>query len=251
MRDRSFLRPGVPRASRPSRAPLLLWLVFFSAAGGATWRYLHGPQLLLSRFEIEGTRRAHTRELMASLTPFEGRNLLLINLLPVAASVERVPWVARVTVTKQFPNALRVAVTEKTPIALLRRGPSLFWLGTEGEVIAPFEPREEAGDFPLVDAPEDRLADAARLLVDLQSQLPAYASSLSEIQALPTGGFSLTDSTLRVPVRVEIGSAAVRIRQLLSMSSEIEARGLAPRFIDLRFERRIVLSGTFENGRSI
>lgn len=251
MRDRSFLRPGVPRASRPSRVPLLLWLVFFSAAGAATLRYLRSPELSLSRFEIEGTRRAHTRELMAALTPFEGRNLLLLNLLPVASSVERVPWVARVTVTKQFPNALRVAVREKTPIALLRRESSLFWLDTEGSVIAPFEPREEAGDFPLVEAPPERLADAARLIVELQTALPAYASSLSEVRCLPSGGFSLTDSTLRVPVRVSSGNAAARIRDLLAISSEIEARGLAPRSIDLRFDRRIVLSGTFEEGRSI
>lgn len=251
MRDRSFLRPGVPRASRPSRIPLLLWLVFFSAAGAATWRYLHGPKLSLSRFEIEGTRRTHTRELMAALSPFEGRNLLLLNLLPVASSVERVPWVARVTVTKQFPNSLRVAVREKTPIALLRREASLFWLGAEGDVIAAFEPREEAGDFPLVEAPEDRLIDAARLLVDLQSQIPAYASSLSEVRALASGGFSLTDSTLRVPVAVTSASAAARIRELLALSSEFEARGITPRSIDLRFDRRVVLSGAFEDGRSI
>jgi cell division protein FtsQ len=215
------------------------------------WRYLHGPELSLSRFEIEGTRRAHTRELMAALAPFEGRNLLLLNLLPVASSVEKVPWVARVTVTKQFPNALRVAVREKIPVALLRRESALFWLGADGDVIAPFEPREEAGDFPLVEAPPDRLVDAARLLIDLQSELPAYASSLSEVRAIPSGGFSLTDSTLRVPVRVASGNAARQIRGLLAMAAEIESRGLAPRSIDLRFDRRIVLSGAFDDGRSI
>ncbi|HET9795275.1 MAG TPA: FtsQ-type POTRA domain-containing protein, partial [Thermoanaerobaculia bacterium] len=133
-----FLRPGIARASRPSRAwTILFWAAAAAAGGAGTWRYLRSPAFRLERFEIDGTRRARTRDVLAALAPYEGRNLLLLNLAPVAAAVGRVPWVDRVTVSKELPHALRISIAEKTPIAFCRRGHALFWMDARGEVVAP------------------------------------------------------------------------------------------------------------------
>jgi cell division septal protein FtsQ len=249
--DRTFLRPGIARASRPRRLSLVLWLGFAAAAGLGTFRYLSGPALAISRFEIEGTRRCRTQELFDALAPFRGRNLVVLNLAPVSARLERVAWVARVTVTKEFPDTLRITIAEKTPIALRRDGGELFWLDGDGGVIAPFDARVEAADLPVVTAPNERLSQAAALLRNLQSAVPAYESALSELWALPSSGFGMMDSIFRVPIDVMPGDAADKIRSLLSLREELEARGLTPRGIDLRFDRRIVLSGVFGEGRRI
>ena len=251
MTAKRFLRPGVARASRPRRASAVFWILFLAAAGGASYRYLRGPALSLARFEFEGSRRARTRDLMAALAPYERRNLLFLNLAPVAAALERVPWVERVTVSKVFPDALRVSVREKSAIAFCRVGSSLSWLSSSGEIVAPYDPREEAGDYPVITAPADRLPDAARLLASLQKEIPAYASSVSEIWSLPSGGFALMDSSLRVPIYVAGEDAPSRIRDLLSLRAEIVSRGLSPRGVDLRFEQRVVLLGAFGGGKSV
>jgi cell division septal protein FtsQ len=251
MTDKPFFRPGVARASRPRRVSAVFWLLFLGALGAVSYRYLDGPALALSRFEIEGPRRARTRDIMAALAPFERKNLLLLNLSPIASALEKVPWVARVTVSKVFPDALHVSVQEKTAIAFCRIGASLFWLDSAGEVVAPFDPRDEAGDFPVITAPADRLADASALLVSLQKETPAYASAVSEIWSVPSGGFALVDSSLRVPVYVLPDGAPARIRELLSLRPEITARGFSPRGVDLRFERRVVLLGAFGGGKSV
>ena len=251
MTAKPFLRPGLARASRPRRLSAIFWILFALIAGGVSFRYLRGPELALSRFEIEGTRRARTRELMAALAPFERKNLLLLNLAPVAAALEKVPWVARVTVSKVFPDALRVSVEEKTGVAFCRVGSSLSWLDSSGKIVAPFDPRQETGDLPVITAPPEQLAEAAALLGSLQAELPAYASAISEIWSIPSGGFALMDSTLRIPIYVSGGDAPARIRDLLSLRAEIESRGLSPRGIDLRFERRVVLLGAFAEGRSV
>jgi cell division septal protein FtsQ len=206
---------------------------------------------MLERFDIEGARRARTRDVLATLTPFQGRNLLLLNLAPISAALEKVPWVERVTVSKELPHTLRISIVEKTAIAFCRRGTSLFWLDMRGAVVAPFDPRESTADYPIVTAPDDRLLDAAALLVALQQHFPAYASTISEIWALSSGGFGIMDTTLRVPIEVLGSDAPEKIRALFSLKPEMDSRGIAPKAIDLRFDRRVVFSGAFGGGKSV
>jgi hypothetical protein len=87
--------------------------------------------------------------------------------------------------------------------------------------------------------------------VSLQKEMPAYASAVSEIWSVPSGGFALMDSSLRIPIYVVAESAPARIRGLLSLRPEIDARGFLPRGMDLRFERRVVLLGAFGGGKSV
>jgi cell division septal protein FtsQ len=251
MSEKTFLRPGVARAPRPRRISALLWVVFLAAAGAAAVRYLGGPALSISRFEIGGCRRARTRDLLAVLSPYRGRNLATLNLAPISAGLEKVAWIDRVTVSKEFPDALKITIAEKTPVALRREGGALFWLDADGRVVAPYDARLEPADAPVVTAPDERLADATGLLRSLQKEIPEYASSLSEIWALPSRGFGMMDSIFRVPIEVMPADAPEKIRALLSLRAEIESRGLAPRAIDLRFDRRIVLSGAWEGDKRI
>jgi cell division septal protein FtsQ len=247
-----FLRPGIFRASRPNRRwTVICWALFVAAGAAGAFRYLESPALLLERFEIEGTRRARTRDVLATLTPYQGRNLLLLNLAPISAALEKVPWVERVTVSKELPHALRISIVERTAIAFCRRGTSLFWLDAHGSVVAPFDPREAAADYPIVTAPDDRLPDAAAILVALQQRFPAYASTVSEVWALSSSGFGIMDSTLRVPIEVLGSDAPEKIRALFSLKAEMDARGIVPKAIDLRFDRRVVFSGAFGGGKTI
>jgi len=247
-----FLRPGVARAFRPRRRWIAaFWLGVTAAVGVGTYRYLSSPALVLERFEIDGTTRSRTRDILAALTPYQGRNLLLLNLAPVSAAVERVAWVDRVTVSKELPHALRISIVEKTAIAFCRRGTSLYWLDARGAVVAPFDPRDAAGDFPVVSAPDDRLPEAAALLLALQRRFPSYAASVSEIWALSSGGFGIMDGTLRVPIEVLGSDAPEKIRALFSLKPEMDSRGIQPRAIDLRFDRRVVFSGAFGGGKTV
>lgn len=251
MPAREFLRPGLSRASRPRRLGAIFWFLFLAAAAAGGWRYLSSPALAISRFDIEGARHARTQDLMAALAPCQGRNLLFLNLAPVAARLGEVPWVDHVTVSKVFPDELRVSVVEKIPVALRREDGKLSWLDAGGAIIAPFDPRREPADVPIITAPEGELPAAVTLLLGLQKSAPQYASALSEIWSLPTRGFGMMDSIFRVPVRVMPQDAPQKIRALLALRPEIQSRGLSPRLIDLRFTGRVVLSGAFAAARSI
>jgi hypothetical protein len=56
---------------------------------------------------------------------------------------------------------------------------------------------------------------------------------------------------LRVPVEVLGTDAPEKIRALFSVKPEMDARGIQPKAIDLRFDRRVVFSGAYGGGKSI
>jgi cell division septal protein FtsQ len=251
MREPGFFRPGISRPRRASRLGPLLWGLFLAGVALSAITYLRGPALALDRFEVEGCRRAKTRDVFAILSASRGRSLLTLNLAPISAALERVPWVERVRITKQFPDTLNVSIVEAVPVALRRRGTDLYWLDLTGREVERYDPRQEAADLPVITAGDDRLGEAVKLVSALGSEIPRYAARLSEVWSLPSGGFGMMDSIFRKPIDVLSGDAVAKLQSLLALESEIERRDLSAREIDLRFSRRIVLKGAFGGGKSV
>ena len=252
-REEPFLRRGriAPRRKRARVTRLLLagGLALIVAVGLA--RFLEGSLFLLTRFEIFGNRRARTEEILRVLERWRGRNLVTLDLAPLAAAISRHPWVERVTLSKRFPDGLSVRVAERRPVALLREDAMLWWLGDDGRPVARYEPRGDDASYVLVAGDRRTLPEAVGLLRDLRAAQPEYFSALSEIAALPDGGFGMMDSIFRRPVRVLRPDAPEKIRALLEARRFIESRGWEARAIDLRFADRIVLVGAYGAGNSL
>ena len=248
-----FLRRGraVPR-KKPRRwvRPLAIGLLA-AATAVATARFLNGPRFALHRFEISGNERSRTEDLLKALEPWSSRNLVMLDLAPLAERLAREPWVERVTLAKRFPDGLSIRVAERRPIALLRARNRLVWLDARGHEIAAYDPRADRGEYVLVSADSRALPELVGLLEDLRSRLPEYFSALSEIDALPDGGFGMMDSIFRRPVRVLRRDAPEKIGALLKVRELIVSRGWEARAIDLRFADRIVLEGAYGAGSSL
>ena len=248
-----FLRRGqaAPR-KKPLRwgRPVLLALVAVAAAAAAA-RFLTGPRFALHRFEIAGNERSRTEDLLKAVEPWQSRNLVMLDLAPLAERLAKEPWVERVTLAKRFPDGLSIRIVERRPIALLRDHARLFWLDGHGHAIAPYDPRGDRAEYVLVSADPRALPELVGLLEDLRTRLPEYFSALSEIDALPDGGFGMMDSIFRRPVRVLRRDAPEKIGALLKVRELIVSRGWEARAIDLRFADRIVLEGAYGAGSSL
>ncbi len=252
--DSLFLRGGkpVPRKRRPARwgRRVLLWLILL-AGGFGLERFLSGSVFAVKRFEITGNQHARTGEILAALEPWRSANLVLLDLAPVAVRLAREPWVDRVTLSKKFPDGLMIRIEERRPVALYRQDRELWWVDDGGTPIAPYDPRGERGDYVLLSGDRRALPDLVGLLEDLRAHRPEYFSALSEIAALPEGGFGMMDSIFRRPVRVLRRDAAEKIRALLAVRGLLESRGWEARAIDLRFADRIVLEGAYGAGNTL
>ena len=249
-----FLRRGrvlpkrrSPRAIvRAAAAATLLVLV-----GAGLYRFLGGSLFVLRRFDISGNERARTEEILKALEPWRASNLVTLDLAPLAGRLQNLPWIERVTLSKKFPDGLSVRVAERKAVALLREEGKLSWLDARGEPIAPYDPRTDHAEYVLVTGERDALPEAVALLEDLRVSRPEYFSALSEIAALPDGGFGMMDSIFRRPVRVLRFDAPEKIGALLKARSLIENRGWEARAIDLRFADRILLEGAYGAGNSL
>ena len=163
---------------------------------------------------------------------------------PIKAVVE---VVARALV--DHPDAVRV--TERRAVALFREGESFSWVGSDGRLIAGYDPRRDRTAYVILTGDRRALPEAVGLIEELRAGAPEYFSRLSEIASLPDGGFGMMDAIFRKPVRVLRGDASRKIRALLEARGFIESRGWEARAIDLRFADRVILVGAYGAGNRL
>ena len=254
-REPPFLRRRpAPVARRRKSRPMLRVAALAVAALASILglgKFLSGPHFSVRRFEVSGNARARTEEILAALAEWNGRNLVTLNLAPVASRIAAHPWIERATLTKRFPDGLSVQVTERRAVALYREDDRFWFVGAAGNLIATYDQRRDRTEYVILTGDKRALGEAVGLLDDLRVSRPDYFPALSEIASLPDGGFGMMDAIFRRPVRVLRADAPEKIRALLEARGFIESRGWEARAIDLRFADRIILEGAYGAGHRL
>ena len=202
------------------------------------------PTFGLATIQVEGNRYVETVWVEHALAPLVGENLLRLSLPTVESAVAANPWVARVSLDKRLPDRLRLVVEERRPAALLRTASGLVYLDDQGRSIAPFDPLRGPGDLLLVSVatlPGAELGGAFALAEELARVAPDWARGLSEVEVLGEGDYRLHLAALEFPLLVRSGTLGTRAAELRRLLPELSRRYGALAFVDLRFERRIVL----------
>ena len=253
-REAPFLRRGavaVRKRRRPAVLRFALPAVLALVAAFGLLRFVSSPHFALRRFAISGNSQSRTEEILAALSEWNGRNLVSLSLAPLASRLATHPWIERVTLTKRFPDELTVRVVERRAVALYRDGDAFWWVGAEGNLIAPYDSRRDRTEYVILTGDRRGLPEAVGLLEDLRAGAPEYFGKLSEIASLPDGGFGMMDAIFRRPVRVLRVDASRKIRALLEARGFVENRGWEARAIDLPFADRIILVGAYGAGNRL
>lgn len=253
-KEAPFLRRGGVVARKRRKTPILrrvaVGLVALVAAFGL-FRFASGPRFCLRRLEVSGNVRVRTEEILGAASAWSGKNLLALDLSPLASQLAAHPWIERVTLSKRFPDGLSARITERKAVALYRDAERFWWVGADGNLIAPYDPRGDRTEYVIVTGDRRALPEAVGLLGELRAALPHYVAALSEIASLPDGGFGMMDAIFRRPVRVLRADAAEKVRALLEARGFVESRGWEARAIDLRFSDRIILVGAYGVGNRL
>jgi cell division protein FtsQ len=124
---------------------------------------------------VSGVRGARSERVadMAGLRP--GSNLLRADLAEAEAQVESLPWVQRAHATRMPPSSVRIDVTARTPVAVVRAGDRAWIVDGEGVVVGGGQPAAlpviEAGGVELT--PGRPVNDPAlRNAIDVHKRLP-------------------------------------------------------------------------------
>jgi cell division protein FtsQ len=183
-----------------------------------------------------------------------GRNIFYVPLSARRSELEEIPWVQHATVMRLLPNELRVAVTERTPIAFVRVGDQVKLVDVDG-VILDMPPAMMAAkhfSFPVVTGirtndPLSARKPRMRMYQKFVAELDAGGEKLSE-QMSEVDLSDPEDVRATVPARgsdllLHFGEEDFLARYRVYQSHLNEWEQQYPRLaaVDLRYDGQVVL----------
>jgi cell division protein FtsQ len=98
----------------------------------------------ISKLHLAGENRTAPQTILAVLNFKPGQSIFDADLRMARARLERLPWVARATVTRRYPDSVSVRLVEKQPFALWQSPKGLVVIERSGAVIT----KTRVKDFP-------------------------------------------------------------------------------------------------------
>ena len=212
---------------------------------------LHLSWFRVSHIEVRGADRTGVARVDASARVALHQPMLSVDTSAVARRVQRLPWVASVSVTKSWPSSLVVSVVERTPVAQVADGPRWALLDGTGRVLAVGSARIPglvvvtwSGAVP---APGSRVPVPVRAPLQVAAGLraftiagPAVPAPVVSVAAGAGGGVALDLADGAV---VDLGAPAdltAKLTALATLESEVDLSGV--KTIDLRVPGQPVLT---------
>lgn len=208
------------------------WVVF-SGAGSA---------FSLRQVNFTGGNHLTDEELMAVSGLKKGENLLILSSKNIHVKMLGSPWVRAVSVRKELPDRLQIAVTETEPFALLDMKGRLFIVDEKGKMLeelkdspVPFLPVITGNPFAQKEVFAEAINFAGAIkeagLLSRKDHIEIIADKPQEMAANMDG----------MVVKVGTGDYGAKLARLLELEEEIRSRHIPVDYIDLRFANKVVV----------
>lgn len=165
----------------------LLALLGLGAAGALVWLVYFSSVLGVHHVAVDGTSLLDSEQVRAAAGVAPGEALASLDLEEVGDRVAALDPVAAVEVERSWPRGLSIVVTEREPVAVVRRGGVLSGMDAGGVLFRTYD-RKPRG-LPLVDAEalealeaagrDDALAEVATAVAALE---PAVARRVDHVE---------------------------------------------------------------------
>ena len=127
-------------------------------------------------------------QVRTAVAPSLGAGFFAVNLEKVRDAVAALPWVSRVEVSKHWPDALDITITEIDPIA---HWGSDSLLGRDGRIFK-VPNASVVNGLPQFSAPDDRVADVLAFYRTAQIDFAPYSLRVTGVDLSARGSWSLT-----------------------------------------------------------
>lgn len=256
-KNRQKRREALGGAARSLGRVLVKILVMAVTAGALLggWSVLTTSQAFAVRqTRISGLERVDRLDVLRAAGIGIDTSLLDMRPAQVEKRIERLPWVKRAEISRSLPHTIHIEVVEHKCRVLAMAGQRVYCLDAHLRPFAQTEP-DPSLDMPLITGlteadlvqPDQEIGglmeDAANLVAILpRNGLPGRAK-LSEIHLDRVWGISLVFNGLGATVRLGFDDYGRKLRQMVSVVSDLEARGEINRatLIDLDYDNRAVV----------
>lgn len=174
------------QARRRLRVALGVLAALVLVVGG--WALLHSRVFSARVVKVVGAVHTPTSEIVAAAGLADHPPLIDVT-GAAAARLERLPWVARATVAREWPDGVRITVVERTPVAAASDGSGWVLVARSGKILA----RTTAPPATLVrvstlatPGPPGTTLRSGRPALTVAASLPnAFRSQVASVQAGP------------------------------------------------------------------
>ena len=217
--------------------------VVAAIAGGATWawqRTQSDARFAVKTIELEGVKHTPMAALSVATDRYKGLNLFQIDIDRVQRDLGSLGWVSRIAIEKKVPDTLRIKITERAPVALVRSGDRLLYVDAAGVGFAELSPSVGNDDLPIItDAHGAELQRTVNLLGHLRANDRELYSRISEVWPIAPRGFALFDRDLGAVVYANADDISDKYRSLYAiLQSENDPK---IEYADLRFANRVIV----------
>jgi cell division septal protein FtsQ len=205
--------------------------------------------------EITGLKRLQPELVLklAKLGPHT--NLLALRPFQVEQTLETHPWIARATLTRQWPHRVSLQIQEREPVALVQVG-ELHYVDRRGNLFKPLSPGDPH-DFPIITGlPREFFSprqvalpgtmDRIIKLMDLLKNAPPPLNleNVSEIHVDLERGLTLFANGLGAGVDLGRGQFPEKLQRLAQAWPVITKKGFLPQAarINLDYPQKVLLS---------
>ena len=160
----------IAQAQRKRRLKFLFVLLVAALAGFAVWAVWFSSLLAVQRIEVLGLtpegELVGGQEVRSAASIIIGTPIAQLNTGAAQTRIEQLPWVDSVEVRRAWPNDVVLAVTERTPVAVLENGDVRSGVDAQGAVFDP------PGGLWLTDPVIRGEGPAVKVAVDVVTSLP-------------------------------------------------------------------------------
>ena len=242
-----------------------VFVLSFAGVAGVTVAFygmqflLYSPSMLLlkpDQIELNGNRIVSREAVLQQFVHDRNRSVLRVPLEARRAQLEQIPWVESASVQRILPNRLRIALTERTPVAFARNGNELALIDAHGVILD--RPRGEDLHFPIVtgvseDLPRDQREKRMQTYEEFMKAVDLVRGGSSDrvseidlsnpkdLRVVMTGLASANDAQA---VTIHFGSSEFtgKYKMLVDNFSQWQANAGRVQSIDLQYSRQVVVN---------
>lgn len=163
------------RARLTRLRPYLIAAAVVLALGTGIWLLYFSSAVTVESVKVSGNGTLSSARIERVAAVPDGEQLIQVDLAAIQARVERIDAVASAEVSRSWPHAIAIRITEREPIAVVKRGEETWALDADGVLFTRKASLLEG--LPVVETALNvnaaTLAEAARVVLALRADIAA------------------------------------------------------------------------------